>query len=91
MPPASLTAGNGAHPPSSELLDATLPQIVERLVGWSLAEVERELLLCTLAHHDGNRTHAANILGISVRTMRNKINECAALGFAVPGPRPCRE
>jgi hypothetical protein len=34
----------------------------------------------------GNRTHAANVLGISIRTLRNKLNEYAADG--VPAPQP---
>ena len=39
-----------------------------------LAEVEKQdLILETLDHCLGNRTHAANILGISIRTLRNKI------------------
>ena len=45
------------------------------LVGRKIAEVERELILHTLDHCFGNRTHAANILGISIRTLRNKLKE----------------
>ena len=45
------------------------------LVGRTVAEVERDLILETLKHCLGNRTHAANILGISIRTLRNKLNE----------------
>lgn len=45
------------------------------LIGRTVAEVERELILNTLNHCLGNRTHAANILGISIRTLRNKLNE----------------
>ena len=45
------------------------------LVGRTVAEVERELILSTLDHCLGNRTHAANILGISIRTLRNKLKE----------------
>ena len=49
------------------------------LVGRSVAEVERGLILDTLDHCGGNRTHAARVLGISIRTLRNKLNEYAAL------------
>ena len=42
-------------------------------VGKTVAEVERELILDTLKHCLGNRTHAANILGISIRTLCNKL------------------
>jgi DNA-binding NtrC family response regulator len=43
------------------------------LVGRTVADVERDLILDTLNHCLGNRTHAANILGISIRTLRNKL------------------
>jgi hypothetical protein len=39
------------------------------LVGRAVAEVERDLTLETLKHCLGNRTHAANVLGISIRTL----------------------
>jgi two-component system, response regulator FlrC len=48
------------------------------LVGCTVAEVERALIFATLDHCLGNRTHAANVLGISIRTLRNKLNEYAA-------------
>jgi DNA-binding NtrC family response regulator len=40
-----------------------------------LAEIEKRHILHVLNHCQGNRTHAANLLGISVRTMRNKLHE----------------
>lgn len=43
------------------------------MVGRTVASVEKELILKTLDHCLGNRTHAANILGISIRTLRNKL------------------
>jgi two-component system, response regulator FlrC len=64
----------------------TAEQITRSLVGRTVAEVERELILETLKHCLGNRTHAANILGISIRTLRNKLNEYANDGIAVPPP-----
>lgn len=45
------------------------------LVGRTVSDVERELILTTVEHCLGNRTHAANILGISIRTLRNKLKE----------------
>ena len=51
-----------------------------------MAEVERDLILKTLEHTFGNRTHAATILGISIRTLRNKLKQYGEAGIAVPGP-----
>ena len=55
-------------------------------VGRTVADVERDLILETLRHCLGNRTHAANILGISIRTLRNKLAVYAAHGVFVPPP-----
>jgi len=41
----------------------------------SLKEIEKKTILHALDRTNGNRTHAAEILGISVRTLRNKLNE----------------
>ena len=56
------------------------------LVGRTVADVERELILETLKHCFGNRTHAAGILGIAIRTLRNKLNEYATDGVPIPLP-----
>ena len=56
------------------------------LVGRTLDSVEQELILDTLNHCLGNRTHAANILGISIRTLRNKLKQYSEQGAAVPPP-----
>jgi len=56
------------------------------LVGRTVADVERDLILETLNHCLGNRTHAANILGISIRTLRNKLQQYRQEGVAVPMP-----
>jgi DNA-binding NtrC family response regulator len=50
----------------------------------SVREMEMKLILETLTSFEGNRTRAASILGITVRTLRNKINEYRALGIQVP-------
>jgi DNA-binding NtrC family response regulator len=62
---------------SGAVAHATLAaeQMTRSLVGRTVADVERDLILETLKHCLGNRTHAANILGISIRTLRNKLNE----------------
>jgi len=60
--------------------------VTRGLVGRTVADVERDLILDTLDHCLGNRTHAANILGISIRTLRNKLREYSQRGLAIPGP-----
>jgi two-component system, response regulator FlrC len=59
---------------------------VASLVGRRMVEVERDLIIETLGHTLGNRTHAATILGISIRALRNKLRDYAAHGVAVPPP-----
>ena len=60
---------------------------VAPLVGQTVEDVERELILHTLEHCHGNRTSASNILGISVRTMRNKLRTFIEAGIPVaPAP-----
>ncbi|MES1199344.1 MAG: sigma-54 dependent transcriptional regulator [Pseudomonadota bacterium] len=56
------------------------------LVGRTVAEVEQDLILETLTHCLGNRTHAAHILGISIRTLRNKLKLYSDSGAAVLPP-----
>ncbi len=65
---------------------ATAPGGVRELVGRTVADVERDLILDTLQHCLGNRTHAANILGISIRTLRNKLKLYSQEGIPVPAP-----
>ena len=68
--PRQDAAGNGPH----------------GLVGKTVADVERGLIIDTLQHCLGNRTHAANILGISIRTLRNKLKLYSQDGVAIPMP-----
>ena len=60
------------------------PGAAEALVGLPVAEVERSLILATLRRTSGNRTRAAQLLGISIRTMRNKLREYADIGIDIP-------
>jgi hypothetical protein len=59
---------------------------IASLVGRTMEDVERDLILETLGHTLGNRTHAATILGISIRALRNKLRDYAAQGLAVTPP-----
>jgi DNA-binding NtrC family response regulator len=60
------------------------PPAVAALVGRRVEEVERDLIIETLSHCLGNRTRAAEMLGISIRTLRNKLHEYRAAGVPVP-------
>lgn len=57
---------------------------VESLIGRTIADVERDMIIDTLGHCLGNRTHAANILGISIRTLRNKLAQYKDEGIDIP-------
>ena len=71
---------------SSSQLSAYQIEAVRRLVGHSIAAVERELIIETLIDQRGSRTEAAKLLGISLRTLRNKICEYNERGTIVPQP-----
>ncbi len=45
------------------------------LVPMTIAETEKQLIYATLTQTKDNRTQAANILGVSVRTLRNKLHQ----------------
>ncbi len=53
-------------------------------VGRTVANMERTLIIDTLKHTMGNRTTAANILGISIRTLRNKLKQYEEEGYNLP-------
>jgi two-component system response regulator FlrC len=49
--------------------------------GQTLDEIERNVILDALKYHEGNRTHTAKALGISIRTLRNKLAEYRQFGI----------
>lgn len=74
-------------PDGEPLSRASAPgETEENLVGRTVAQVEQDLILQTLDHCLGNRTHAANILGISIRTLRNKLKQYTQEGVPVRAP-----
>jgi DNA-binding NtrC family response regulator len=75
--------GGGVAARAAQAADA----VTRSFVGQTVAAMEKTLILDTLTHCLGNRTHAANILGISIRTLRNKLNEYADEGAAIPAPQ----
>ena len=79
-----LSAGQPAPGGGAVAGSGTTP--IAALVGRTMDEVERDLIIETLGHTLGNRTHAATILGISIRALRNKLRDYAQSGVAVPPP-----
>ena len=69
-----------AHLPAglSNVADEGPADLIRLPVGTSLADVEREVILKTLAAVDRNKTRAAELLGISVKTLYNKLNQYGA-------------
>ena len=85
-PVAGTPATPGGYDQTVRRAAETAEAVTRALVGRTVADVERDLILSTLDHCLGNRTHAANILGISIRTLRNKLKEYSDDGIAVPPP-----
>lgn len=80
----------GTAPDAAMRAAQTAEAVTRGLVGRTVADVERDLILDTLDHCLGNRTHAARILGISIRTLRNKLNEYTDAGMDIPAPGESR-
>jgi two-component system response regulator FlrC len=83
-PEAVILTGSPIEMPTSAAASAEAAR--SNMVGRTVEAVERDLILDTLSHCFGNRTHAANILGISIRTLRNKLKQYSEEGFPVPAP-----
>jgi len=71
-------------PQAPAAMSAAASRSSSGMVGRRMEEVEQELILETLSHCLGNRTRAAEMLGISIRTLRNKLHEYRAAGVSVP-------
>jgi two-component system, response regulator FlrC len=82
LEPGTVRPGNDPVAVATEAAAVT----TRALVGRTVSDVERDLILDTLDHCLGNRTHAANILGISIRTLRNKLREYTQAGIRVTQP-----
>ena len=84
MPDGSAFSGSGGNI-ARQAADAA-QSVQTDMIGRTVAEVEQDLILNTLDHCLGNRTHAANILGISIRTLRNKLKLYSDAGVDIPAP-----
>lgn len=103
MERAVLLAGSGAIRPAHFLMDGeewtppaeeeealaveapVLPDLGGRIP--TIQEMEMQLIMKSLDQTMGNRTKASELLGISVRTLRNKLNEYRNAGVDVEAPR----
>jgi two-component system response regulator FlrC len=96
MERAALTATNGGSVQISDLKlerqirtlsDESARQAIADLSGWSpgrtLDQIEKNVILDALKYHQGNRTHTAKSLGISIRTLRNKLADYRRDGLEV--------
>ncbi len=89
-----VTSEGGLTPTGNPVVDAATQSASTQsgaMIGRTVAEVEQDLILDTLTHCLGNRTHAANILGISIRTLRNKLKAYSEAGVEIPAPGEVRE
>jgi DNA-binding NtrC family response regulator len=85
-----IVAGEGAigmgHLPMDFAATSGLPRppvdgdAISLRVGATVEEAEKALILRTLEHTHNNKTRAAEILGISLKTLHNKLKEYGATG-----------
>ncbi|MBV8867581.1 MAG: sigma-54-dependent Fis family transcriptional regulator, partial [Acidobacteriaceae bacterium] len=96
---AVIMAGEGAiqmaHLPydfgvsvGSRLPQVFEPESVRLAVGTTVSEAERALIQLTLQHTKNNKTRAAEILGISLKTLFNKLKEYGAADSAEERDKP---
>ena len=91
MPGYRADAATGHRPTSTASpfeLSAIDRACIRQLVGHTLAVIEREFILETLRHYSGNRTRAADLLRISIRSLRDRIRAYRSQGNSVPESRP---
>jgi two-component system response regulator FlrC len=87
LPDGQPLASADPHARAAQHASVAAEAATRGFVGQTVSEMEQQLILDTLEHCLGNRTHAANILGISIRTLRNKLKEYTEAGVSVPAPQ----
>lgn len=92
IPPPHQAAPVAAHPPISASIAVPMSpgsasDVVEVAVGTTVGEAEKQLILKTLESTRNNKTRAAEILGISSKTLQNKLKEYASEGTDATGVR----
>ena len=68
----------GAAQPPRQPRRKTMPRRCDSPIGTTVEEAEKGLILRTLEHTRNNKTRAAEILGISLKTLHNKLKEYGA-------------
>jgi len=66
---------------SDHLSESALGDDRSWMPGKTLNDIERNVIIEALKYHQGNRTHTAKALGISIRTLRNKLAEYRTIGI----------
>jgi two-component system response regulator FlrC len=72
--------------PTAAIPTGTLPRATLPTAGRTIEAVEKDMILDTLYRSKGNRSQAASVLGISIRTLRNKLHEYERDGTPIPRP-----
>jgi len=78
-------ASSQVAPVTGAMAEAAVPATAKEEAPLPLEEIEKRHILATLETTDGNRTQAAKLLGISIRTLRNKISAYRRDGEYIPG------
>jgi two-component system response regulator FlrC len=78
--------GAVARESSDTRTEPALPEGLDLRPGLSVSEMEKKLIHITLEQTSGNRTRAADLLGISLRTLRNKLREYRQQDIPLTGP-----
>jgi two-component system response regulator FlrC len=88
MPAALDIETSGAmHDPDASLAPSP-PELAKAMPtsGRTIEAVEKDMILETLCQRLGNRSQTAAVLGISIRTLRNKLHEYERSGTRIPRP-----
>jgi len=76
--PLILTSRLSTHTANLEADVIESPDTVSFRIGTSLDDAEKQLILRTLSAHGNNKTRTAEILGISLKTLHNKLKSYGA-------------
>jgi DNA-binding NtrC family response regulator len=85
-PPDPATDPHAVPQPAFHAAGPADCQTVLPTAGRTIEAVEKDMILETLCRSKGNRSQAAAVLGISIRTLRNKLHEYERNGTRIPRP-----